>query len=92
MAAIREEAKTKPLREAVTSALANTGPTISAAGVVLAGSFFLLTLIPLRDFFQIGAAMAFGILLDAFVIRTLLVPSLALFAGPRGFWPRKVKS
>ncbi|MGB3633861.1 MAG: MMPL family transporter [Rubrobacteraceae bacterium] len=91
MAAIREEAETKPLREAVTTALANTGPTISAAGVVLAGSFFLLTLIPLRDFFQIGAAMAFGILLDAFVIRTLLVPSLALLAGPRGFWPRKAK-
>ncbi len=91
MAAIREEAETKPLREAVTAALANTGPTISAAGVVLAGSFFLLTLIPLRDFFQIGVAMAIGILLDAFVIRTLLVPSLALLAGPRGFWPRKVK-
>ena len=90
MAAIREEAETKPLREAVTTALANTGPTISAAGVVLAGSFFLLTLIPLRDFFQIGVAMAFGILLDAFVIRTLLVPALALLIGPRGFWPRKV--
>ena len=91
MAAIREETETKPLQEAVPAALANTGPTISAAGVVLAGSFFLLTLIPLRDFSQIGIAMALGILLDAFVIRTLLVPSLALLAGPRGFWPRKVK-
>lgn len=91
MAAIREETETKPLREAVKTALANTGPTISAAGVVLAGSFFLLTLIPLRDFLQIGVAMAIGILLDAFVIRTLLVPSLALLAGPRGFWPRRVK-
>lgn len=92
MAAIREETETKPLREAVPAALTNTGPTISAAGVVLAGSFFLLTLIHLRDFFQIGTAMALGILLDAFVIRTLLVPSLVLLTGPRGFWPRKVKS
>jgi putative drug exporter of the RND superfamily len=91
MAAIREEAEMKPLHEAVPAALAKTGPTISAAGLALAGSFFLLTLIPLQDFFQIGTAMALGILLDAFVIRTLLVPSLTLLAGPRGFWPNKVR-
>lgn len=91
MAAIREETRTKPLREAVPAALARTGPTISAAGLALAGSFSLLTLIPLQDFFQIGTAIALGILLDAFVIRTLLVPSLALLAGPRGFWPQKVR-
>jgi putative drug exporter of the RND superfamily len=90
MAAIREEAEMKPLHEAVPAALAKTGPTISAAGLALAGSFFLLVLIPLQDFFQIGTAMALGILLDAFVIRTLLVPSLTLLAGPRGFWPKKV--
>ncbi len=91
MAAIREEAEMKPLHEAVPDALAKTGPTISAAGLTLAGSFFLLVLIPLQDFFQIGTAMALGIMLDAFVIRTLLVPSLSLLAGPRGFWPRKVR-
>lgn len=91
MAAIREEAENRPLNEAVPAALVRTGPTISAAGLALAGSFFLLTLIPLQDFFQIGTATAIGILLDAFVVRTLLVPSLALLAGPRGFWPRKVR-
>ncbi len=91
MAAIREEAEMKPLHEAVPAALAKTGPTISAAGLTLAGSFFLLVLIPLQDFFQIGVAMALGIMLDAFVIRTLLVPSLTLLAGPRGFWPQKMR-
>ena len=91
MAAIREEAGKMPLNKAVPVALARTGPTISAAGLTLAGSFFLLTLIPLRDFHQIGITMALGILLDAFVIRTLLVPSLALLAGPRGFWPSRVR-
>lgn len=91
MAAIREESETMPLREAVPAALARTGPTISAAGLALAGSFLLLTLIPLQDFFQIGTATALGILLDAFAIRTLLVPSLVLLAGPRRFWPRKAR-
>lgn len=89
MAAICEEAEEKPLKEAVPAALMRTGPTINAAGLALAASFFLLTLIPLRDFFQIGVAMALGILLDAFVIRTLLVPSLVLLAGRWGFWPQK---
>lgn len=92
MAAIREEASKMPLSKAVPTALARTGPTISAAGLALAGSFFLLTLIPLQDFSQIGVTMALGILLDAFVIRTLLVPSLALLVGPRGFWPGKLNS
>ncbi len=92
MAAIREEAERMPLSEAVPAALNRTGPTINAAGLALAGSFFLLSLIPLQDFFQIGTATALGILLDAFIIRTLLVPSLALLAGPRGFWPKKART
>ena len=91
MAAIREEARQKPLREAVPAALARTGPTINAAGLALSASFTLLTLIPLRDFFQIGVAVALGVLLDAFVIRTLLVPALVLLVGPRSFWPAKFR-
>lgn len=91
MAAIREETKKKPLREAVTAALAGTGRTINAAGLALASSFALLALIPLQDFRQIGLTVAAGVLLDAFVIRTLLVPSLALLAGRAGFWPAKVR-
>jgi RND superfamily putative drug exporter len=91
MAAIREEAETKPLREAVPAALERTGPTINAAGLALAASFLALALIPLQDFFQIGTAVALGVLLDAFVIRTLLVPALVFLVGPRGFWPTKVR-
>jgi len=91
MAAIREESENRPLREAVPAALARTGPTINAAGLALAASFVLLTLIPLQDFFQVGTAVAIGVLLDAFVIRTLLVPSLVFLVGPRGFWPAKVR-
>ncbi len=91
MAAIREESERRPLKEAVPVALARTGPTINAAGLALAASFALLTLIPLQDFFQVGTAVALGVLLDAFVIRTLLVPALVFLAGPRGFWPAKVR-
>ena len=92
MAAIREEAREKPLPEAVAAALAGTRGTINAAGLALAASFALLVLIPLQDFFQVGVAVALGILLDAFVIRTLLVPALVLLVGGIGFWPAKVRS
>jgi len=91
MAAVREEAGRRPLKEAVPAALARTGPTINAAGLTLAASFLALTLIPLQDFFQVGTAVALGVLLDAFVIRTLLVPALVLLVGPIGFWPAKVR-
>jgi RND superfamily putative drug exporter len=91
MAAVREEVERRPLGEAVPAALVRTGPTINAAGLALAASFLALTLIPLQDFFQVGTAVALGVLLDAFVIRTLLVPALVLFVGPGGFWPAKVR-
>ncbi|HEV2092708.1 MAG TPA: MMPL family transporter [Rubrobacter sp.] len=91
MAAVREEVGRRPLKEAVPAALERTGLTINAAGLALAASFLALTLIPLQDFFQVGVAVALGVLLDAFVIRTLLVPALVLLSGPAGFWPAKVR-
>jgi RND superfamily putative drug exporter len=91
MAAVREETEGRTLGEAVPAALERTGPTINAAGLALAASFLALTLIPLQDFFQVGMAVALGVLLDAFVIRTLLVPALVLLVGPVGFWPAKVR-
>ncbi|MDQ3317120.1 MAG: MMPL family transporter [Actinomycetota bacterium] len=92
MAAIREEARKKPLPEAVAAALAGTNRTINAAGLALASSFALLVLIPLQDFLQLGLTVALGILLDAFVIRTLLVPALVLLVGRLSFWPAKVRA
>lgn len=91
MSAIREEARRKPLKEAVADALTGTGRTISAAGLALSASFALLALIPLQDFRQIGLTVAAGILLDTFVIRPLLVPALVLVLGRLGFWPVKVR-
>jgi putative drug exporter of the RND superfamily len=77
MTRIREEAHALPLRQAVTRALTATGTTITSAGLVLAGSFAVLAFVAgsgntqIRD---IGFALALGILMDTFLVRTLLVP------------------
>ncbi len=60
---------------------------ISAAGLVLAGSFGLLALVPIDALRQFAFVMALGVGLDAFVVRPLLVPALITLVGPRGFWP-----
>jgi putative drug exporter of the RND superfamily len=92
MSRIREEAHQLPLREAVVKALASTGTTITSAGLVLAGSFLVLTLVAgsgsggaqIRD---IGLGLAFGILMDTFLVRTLLVPSTVVLLGRWNWWP-----
>jgi RND superfamily putative drug exporter len=67
--------------------LAVTGGAITSAGVVLAGTFSVLALLPLVLLTEIGFAIAFGVLLDAFVVRSVLVPALVLEIGPRIWWP-----
>jgi RND superfamily putative drug exporter len=84
---IREEAHQRPIKEAVSHAVANTGGVITACGIILAGTFATLTIAPLRVVLQIGAAIAIGVILDTFVVRALLVPALATLAGRWGWWP-----
>lgn len=77
---IWQAAREKPLRDAIADTAPRTSSTITTAGVTLAGSFGMLALIPLRPMRELALAMATGILLDTFVVRSLLVPSLlALF-------------
>ncbi|HZU60052.1 MAG TPA: MMPL family transporter, partial [Solirubrobacteraceae bacterium] len=57
------------------------------AGFVLAISFALLAIVPLRPFREIAFGMAVGLLIDAFVVRTVLVPALLALVGPRSAWP-----
>jgi len=66
---------------------ARAATPITIAGIVLAGSFALLFLVPIRPFQQLGFAMAAGLLIDAFLVRTLLVPALIVLVGPRSGWP-----
>jgi RND superfamily putative drug exporter len=95
MTRIREEAHTLPLREAVARALSRTGTTITSAGLVLAGSFLVLGLVggsgsessQVRD---IGIGLALGILMDTFLVRTLLVPSTVVLLGRWNWWPSRM--
>jgi putative drug exporter of the RND superfamily len=90
MTRIREEAGRIPLRQAVTRALERTGPTVSSAGLVLAGTFGVFALAvrsqPGGGVF-ILASIAIGILLDAFLVRTLLVPATVALLGRWNWWP-----
>ena len=85
---IREEARSDT-RNAVGQGLALTGHVITSAGLILAGTFAALMFAPLRGLLQIGFATTVGILLDTFVVRSLLVPSIAVLLGRRNWWPSK---
>jgi putative drug exporter of the RND superfamily len=84
---IREEAHQRPIKEAVSHAVANTGGVITACGIILAGTFATLMISPLQVVVQIGVAIASGVLVDTFIVRALLVPSLATLAGRWSWWP-----
>jgi len=87
MARVREEARTGPTREAMLKALAVTGGVITSAGVVLAGTFSVLAVLPLVALAQIGFTVAFGVLLDTFLVRSILVPALTFDVNERVWWP-----
>jgi len=84
---IWSEARRRPLREAVVVAGARAATPITIAGLVLAASFALLVLVPLRPFAELAFTMAAGLLIDAFLVRTLLVPAVITLVGERSGWP-----
>jgi len=90
MTRIREEAATLPLRQAVVAALGTTGTTITSAGLVLAGTFGILAIATSGQVRQIGTGLSLGILLDTFVVRTLLVPSAVVLLGRWNWWPSRL--
>jgi putative drug exporter of the RND superfamily len=84
---IWQEARIRPLREAVAEAAPASSRTIRTAGVALAASFGILAVIPVGAFRQMAFAMVAGILLETFVVRSLLVPSLITIFGYASGWP-----
>ncbi len=86
---IWEEARRRPLRDAIAVAGAQASRAITVAAVALAASFGLLALIPLPQFREVAAAMAAGVVIDAIIVRTLLVPALVALFGRLGMWPGK---
>jgi uncharacterized membrane protein YdfJ with MMPL/SSD domain len=89
MARIREETAGKSLHDGVQVALSRTGGVITSAGVILAGTFSALMLLPLRDLFQVGFTVAIGVLLDTFVVRTVMVPAIVVLLGRWNWWPSR---
>ena len=95
MTRIREEAHQLPLREAVGRALSVTGTTVSSAGLVLAGTFGVLAIVGsgsagtqnVRTIVNVGVGLALGVLMDTFLVRTLLVPSAVVLIGRWNWWP-----
>lgn len=92
MSRIREEAHhSKTLFSAVTKAMSITGTTVTSAGLILAGTFTILGISGGNaQVEQIGFGIAFGILLDTFFVRTLLVPSIVVLLGKWNWWPSKL--
>jgi RND superfamily putative drug exporter len=87
MGRVREEARTHGTREGTLRALAATGPVITSAGLILAGTFSVLMTLPVTFAFNIGFMVAVGILLDTFVVRTVMVPAAVELIGDRIWWP-----
>jgi RND superfamily putative drug exporter len=87
MARVREETLTHGTRDGTIRGLAVTGAVITSAGLVLAGTFSVLGVLPLVFLTEIGFTIAIGILIDTFLVRSMLVPALVLELGDRVWWP-----
>lgn len=90
MTRVREEAMAHGTREGVLRGLAVTGGVITSAGVVLAATFAVLGVLPLVFLSEIGFAVAFGVLLDTLIVRSVLVPALSHDIGPAIWWPSRL--
>jgi RND superfamily putative drug exporter len=86
----REETPTHGTRQGIVRAVASTGPVITSAGIVLAAVFCVLAVLPLIVLTQLGVIVGLGILLDTFLVRTVVVPALFTLIGPRIWWPSHV--
>jgi RND superfamily putative drug exporter len=90
MARVREEALKHGTREGMLRGVAVTGGVITSAGIVLAGTFAVLGVLPITFLTQIGFVVAFGVLLDTFIVRSIIVPALVFDLGPKIWWPSKL--
>jgi RND superfamily putative drug exporter len=87
MARVREEAREHGTREGMLRAIAATGPVITSAGIILAGTFSVLMTLPVTFTFDLGFMVALGILLDTFIVRTIMVPAAVELIGDKIWWP-----
>ncbi len=87
MSRVREESEHRSLKDGIRIASGHTGAVITSAGLILAGTFGSMATAPLIVLFQVGVAVAIGVLIDTFVVRSILVPAITTLAGDRAWWP-----
>ncbi|WP_448720848.1 MMPL family transporter [Microbacterium natoriense] len=87
MTRVREESRRNGTRDGILRGLSITGGVITSAGLVLAATFAALSVIPILFLVQLAFIVAFGVLLDTFIVRSLLVPALSYDIGRRIWWP-----
>jgi len=92
MTRVREESVKIGTRAGVVKGLTVTGGVITSAGIVLASTFGVLGILPLVFLAELGFAVAFGVLLDTLIVRTILVPALSYDIGSKIWWPSKLQS
>jgi len=87
MSRVREESDRVGVHDGIRIASARTGSVITSAGVILAGTFAAMAVAPLRMMLQIGVTVALGVLIDTFVVRSMLVPAITALFGKWAWWP-----
>ena len=92
MTRVREESQKVGTREGVIKGVTVTGAVITSAGIVLAATFAVLGLLPLVPLAELGFAVAFGVLLDTIIVRSILVPALVHEIGPKIWWPSQLQN
>lgn len=90
VSSIWRKRKEMPLKQAIAESVGETGSVISSAGLILAGTFSVLAVLPLQVLVHFGAITAIGIMLDTFIVRPLLVPAITTVLGRFAFWPGKL--
>jgi putative drug exporter of the RND superfamily len=87
MSRVREESGRQGTRSGMLTGLSVTGGVITSAGIVLAATFCVLLTFPLVGMFQLGFIVAFGLLLETMIVRSILLPALTIHLGDRVWWP-----
>ncbi len=87
MSRVREESEHRPIRDGIRIASGHTGAVITSAGLILAGTFGSMATASLSVLFQVGVAVAIGVLIDTFLVRSILVPAITTLVGDRAWWP-----
>jgi uncharacterized membrane protein YdfJ with MMPL/SSD domain len=90
MSRIQEEVKLRGITDGIREAVSRTGGVITSAGLILAGTFMVLFTLPLQPIAQLGFGVALGVLIDTFVVRGFLVPSMVANVRQWSWWPNPI--